>query len=427
MARNDETKVRYGRRGMLARMGASGIAVAVPAACGSNTEDKGTGTEPLNPIASGTGTGTGTTSTTTTTAAPTTTPPGTQLPPTSTPTQTTTAAPTTTPPATTTTPPTQSTTATPTTSNTPPEASDPAPTMSATTEPTDPPPQGSGGAGDEPPPEVDAGGAPPTSGEVPAPPPWDDVPVCTASPSDNAGQGPFFIHEEEKDDDVSMFRQDIRGQNNPDAEKGIEMHLHLRILNSTSDACAMTPAPDLDVYIWHTDAQGFYSGFGMPGDQKPDEPYAGTPSATDLDTSDRFCRGAQVTNADGVVSFKSVFPGWYNGRDVHIHVVILRAGSTSLGRTNDAYRNLGPLTTQTYFERDFTDSVHKSAEPYKRRTMLSAYEGAIDISSPANSGLVYKAKLEGGIVTAQMQILLDPMGMGSPPPPGGGGGFGGGF
>jgi protocatechuate 3,4-dioxygenase beta subunit len=249
-------------------------------------------------------------------------------------------------------------------------------------------------------------------GELPAPPSWDDAPMCTASKTDPAGQGPFFIHNLEKDDDVDLFRQDIRGKYHDDAPDGIEMHLYLRILDSTSTDCNGTPLKDVEVYIWNTDAQGFYSGFGTPGgqdEQKPDQPYSGVPSSMNLENTMRFCRGAQVTDEAGVVAFRTIFPGWYNGRDVHIHFVAFKPGSMSKGRVD--YHGDGHLfTTQFYFERDFTDMVHKSQEPYLARTMLDAYEGAIDVSSPDNSGLRAKATFENKIVTAQMQILLDPAG-----------------
>ena len=31
-------------------------------------------------------------------------------------------------------------------------------------------------------------------------------------------------------------------------------------------------------------------------------------------------RGYQLTNQDGVVHFLTVYPGWYSGRTVHVHV-----------------------------------------------------------------------------------------------------------
>ena len=159
--------------------------------------------------------------------------------------------------------------------------------------------------------------------------------------------------------------------------------------------------------MWHTDAQGFYSGFGEPGEQTPDVQYAGKPGRNDLDNTLRFCRGAGVTDAAGVVSFRSIFPGWYNGRDVHIHVLTIHAGSESRGRT--IYRDRGHiLTTQFYFEPDLIDRVHKASQPYLRRTALPVYAGAIRGDERNNSGLRAKASFDGKIVVAQMQIGVDP-------------------
>lgn len=237
-------------------------------------------------------------------------------------------------------------------------------------------------------------------------PPWDDVPTCVASSTDGAGQGPFFIHNRERDDDLDLFRQDIRGRLHQDAEPGTEMQLHLRVVNSTAD-CGKTPVAGIDVYVWHTDAQGYYSGFGEPGEQTPDVRYAGKPGRNDLDNNLRFCRGAGITDANGVVSFRSIFPGWYNGRDVHIHALAIHAGSESRGR--QTYRDRGHiLTTQFYFEPGLIDRVHKASEPYLRRTKLPAYADAIRGDEPGNSGLRAKASFDGKVVMAQMQISLDP-------------------
>jgi protocatechuate 3,4-dioxygenase beta subunit len=237
-------------------------------------------------------------------------------------------------------------------------------------------------------------------------PPWDAVPTCTASATDGAGQGPFFIHNRERADDVDLFREDIRGRYNQDAEPGTEMHLHLRVLNATEN-CRNAPVAGIDVYVWHTDAQGYYSGFGEPGEQNPDVRYAGRPGRNDLDNRHRFCRGAGVTDANGVVSFRSIFPGWYNGRDVHIHLLAIHPGSESRGR--EVYRERGHiLTTQFYFEPDLIDRVHKASQPYLRRTTLPDYAGSILGDERRTSGLRAKATFDGRVVVAQMQIVLDP-------------------
>jgi protocatechuate 3,4-dioxygenase beta subunit len=265
-----------------------------------------------------------------------------------------------------------------------------------------------------------AAGAGGSTGDMLVAPPFDDVPMCTASRTDGAGQGPFFIHDTEKSDDISLYRQDIRGRYNDSAEPGVEMHLHLRVLASTSTSCNMAPVSGIDVYIWHTDAQGYYSGFGTRGgsdEQKPDNPYAGVPSTQQLDNTDRFLRGVQTTDANGIVSFRSIFPGWYNGRCLHIHFVAFKQGSMSAGRVSyNATNSMGKwlFTTQFYFDPSFSHSIHEKNQPYLRRTTLSAYQGALAANEPGNSMLHAKASLGGdnagvgGIVTAQMQILLDP-------------------
>jgi protocatechuate 3,4-dioxygenase beta subunit len=238
-------------------------------------------------------------------------------------------------------------------------------------------------------------------------PPWDAVPTCSPSPTDRAGQGPFYIHNGERDDDIDMFRQDIRGRYNADAEPGTEMHLHLRVLATGAECAAPTPLAGVEVYAWHVDGQGFYSGFGEPGEQTPDLPYRFRPGTNDLKNSARFCRGIGISDANGVVSFRSIFPGWYNGRDVHIHLMVLKRDSLPRARVN--YRGGDHLyTTQLYFVPELIDRVHRASEPYLRRTTLPAYAGVILGDERGASGLRMKADFNNNIVTAQMQLVLDP-------------------
>jgi protocatechuate 3,4-dioxygenase beta subunit len=238
-------------------------------------------------------------------------------------------------------------------------------------------------------------------------PPWDAVPVCSAGTRDFAGQGPFFIHNDEVQGDIDLFRQDIRGQNDPAAEPGTEMQLHLRILKTGAADCREEPVGGIVVNIWHCDAQGYYSGFGEPGEQNPDVEYRGRPGANDLDNLTRYCRGAGITDENGVVSFRSIFPGWYNGRDIHIHFLAMHVGTPVLGRRR--YRDNGHIyTTQFYFEPGLIDKVHKASQPYLRRTTHPAYEGSIQGDERGNSGLRAKAGFDNNLVVAQMQILLDP-------------------
>ena len=55
------------------------------------------------------------------------------------------------------------------------------------------------------------------------------------------------------------------------------------------------------------------------------------------DTAVHFLRGRQTTDANGLVTFTTIFPGWYTGRATHIHVHIYNSGGTSLLVTQIAF------------------------------------------------------------------------------------------
>jgi protocatechuate 3,4-dioxygenase beta subunit len=65
-------------------------------------------------------------------------------------------------------------------------------------------------------------------------------------------------------------------------------------------------------------------------------------------------RGYQVTGRDGRIQFITIYPGWYEGRTVHIHFKI---------RTDPVLSRTFDFTSQLYFNDAFTDQVHSLA-PY---------------------------------------------------------------
>ncbi|MGO8658631.1 protocatechuate 3,4-dioxygenase, partial [Rhizobium ruizarguesonis] len=73
------------------------------------------------------------------------------------------------------------------------------------------------------------------------------------------------------------------------------------------------PIENADVEIWHADVRGVYSGRAA-GMCNPDDEAARNAG---------FLRGRQITDADGVANFLSVYPGWYGGRTPHIHLRVL--------------------------------------------------------------------------------------------------------
>jgi protocatechuate 3,4-dioxygenase beta subunit len=127
--------------------------------------------------------------------------------------------------------------------------------------------------------------------------------ACAVAPSET--EGPFPTHSP-----LSYNRSDIR-----DGRSGYELTAKITIGN-VNNGCAGLAGAMVD--IWHCDAQGNYSEYG--GSQ-----------------SVHFLRGRQVTDANGLVTFTSIFPGWYNGRATHIHVHIYDSSGKSLKVTQIAF------------------------------------------------------------------------------------------
>ena len=95
----------------------------------------------------------------------------------------------------------------------------------------------------------------------------------------------------------------------------------------------MQAVKNAGVDIWHCDARGVYSG------------------AVANDAGTNFLRGIQKTSAKGIATFKTVYPGWYQGRAVHIHVKVHVGGNIV-------------HTGQLFFPAAVTNAVYRAA-PYK--------------------------------------------------------------
>jgi len=185
-------------------------------------------------------------------------------------------------------------------------------------------------------------------------------------------QGPYWF-------DVDSIRSDIR-----EGRPGLTLALALRVhdLSSCSVGGAVRPVPNSVVEIWHCDAGGVYSGFataatrepppgrppaapnlrggerpgGPPGGASSDGSYSsGDPEATPSDDG-TYLRGAQAADANGVVRFTTIYPGWYPGRTTHIHCKVHLDRRTV-------------LTTQLYFDDNLTEEIYRKIPPYTEHTV----------------------------------------------------------
>ncbi|WP_426292407.1 intradiol ring-cleavage dioxygenase [Dyadobacter endophyticus] len=103
---------------------------------------------------------------------------------------------------------------------------------------------------------------------------------------------------------------------------GTKLTVKITIQNKNSSCEGLEGAL---VDIWHCDAVGNYSEYGGTGMQSTNY------------TSVHFLRGRQTTDSDGLVTFTSIYPGWYSGRAVHIHVHVYNASGKSLLVTQIAF------------------------------------------------------------------------------------------
>lgn len=141
-------------------------------------------------------------------------------------------------------------------------------------------------------------------------------------------EGPYHL-------DGQPFRADL-------VEDRVGVPLRLAVTLRRTDG---SPVAGATVDVWHCDALGRYSGFPPAGAADSDAVSAG-------DRGERFLRGRQRTDGDGRCEFRTIYPGWYGGRTVHIHVIAEVDGDR--------------FTSQLFFPESLNDEVF-ARPPYAER------------------------------------------------------------
>jgi protocatechuate 3,4-dioxygenase beta subunit len=142
--------------------------------------------------------------------------------------------------------------------------------------------------------------------------------TCVLAPE--LAEGPYYV-------EGDKVRRNITG-----GKPGVPLALRLAVV----DVSTCKPIRNAAVDIWHCDAGGVYS-------------------ATSVQSTENrtFLRGIQRTNGNGLALFRTIYPGWYPGRTVHIHTMVHIAGNVV-------------HTGQLYFPDAVTDAAYRRS-PYSRR------------------------------------------------------------
>ncbi|SFU62487.1 intradiol ring-cleavage dioxygenase [Pseudoduganella namucuonensis] len=145
--------------------------------------------------------------------------------------------------------------------------------------------------------------------------------ACTVIPEETGGPYPGDGTNSNSSGVVNVLtqsgvvRQDIRGSFNgaTGVAAGVKLTIKLKIQNANASCGA---GSGFAVYLWHCDRDGNYSLYS-----------SGV-------TDQNYLRGVQEADANGEVTFVTIFPGCYSGRMPHVHFEVYPTLAKSTNASN---------------------------------------------------------------------------------------------
>jgi hypothetical protein len=183
--------------------------------------------------------------------------------------------------------------------------------------------------------------------------------ACVLIPTETAGPFPLDLTENTK-----FFRSTIN-----ETKTGVPLNVKLKVLGNAN----CLPMQNVRVNIWHCDKDGVYSGYDTNNN-------AGQAGLT-------YCRGYQMTDANGEVNFKTIFPGWYNGRICHIHFQVYVSSSYAaisqltfpIATKNAIYTSNSNLYTKGADPMSLSaDNIFSDGYQYQMATLVANNAGGYD-------------------------------------------------
>lgn len=200
--------------------------------------------------------------------------------------------------------------------------------------------------------------------------------------------GPCFFRPE------GYIREDIS-----DGEVGLPTVYAFEVMDSNCN-----PLPGVVVDLWHTNCEGLYSDNYDDAVEVGPGYWTGQFGLSCGDNNERaksanWHRGAQITNSEGIVYFKSCFPYWYAGRTTHLHLRFIRDGQPL-------------LTTQFGFTDEFCNEIHLNHPEYRHVNEAEGRQQDTSITSdPEFSGnitpwLMETQRQEDGSLLTYKRIII---------------------
>jgi len=184
---------------------------------------------------------------------------------------------------------------------------------------------------------------------------------CVLIPTETAGPFPLDLTE-----NTTFFRSNIR-----EDRAGVSLNVKIKVIGSVN----CLPLQNVRVNIWHCDKDGLYSGYD---------------TTNNLGQSGKtYCRGYQMTDANGEVNFTTIFPGWYSGRICHIHFQVYVSSSYAaisqltfpLDAKNAIYSNNSSLYTKGSDPLTFSsDNIFSDGYQYQLASLTANSSGGYDSS-----------------------------------------------
>lgn len=194
---------------------------------------------------------------------------------------------------------------------------------------------------------------------------FDSGPKCSIAVTKRATLGPCYF-------------RDTTGEDISLGLTGLPMQLCIRLVDKDCH-----PLKNHIIEVWHCDRFGIYSGDTSHSSDA--SRFAGkfcTGGDEDAQNSTWF-RGMLKTDVNGRVNFKSVFPGWYRGRTIHIHFAVVDENGNRL------------FISQFCFSDEFAKEICTKHELYADRgEQDTPLKGGRDTVFPRNGYEVFQMNVE---------------------------------